>query len=158
MIWRAIVIVATLSWSCWLSAEAPQLQSSTRINTADVGTVSERSAQGVVEVVVPDLVKSIHFYEMLGFVQERHAKGFVSLRRGDVRLFLAESPEAPTTERWVNLRIIVENVDELWALAQRARLQVDVPLGDRPFGLRDFTLLDPAGFQVRFAQVIEPRK
>jgi len=158
MIWRAIVIVATLSWSCWLSAEAPQLQSSTRINTADVGTVSERSAQGVVEVVVPDLAKSIHFYEKLGFAQERRAKGFVSLRRGNVRLYLAESPEAPTTERWVNLRIIVENVDELWALAQRARLQVDVPLGDRPFGLRDFTLLDPAGFQVRFAQVIEPRK
>jgi catechol 2,3-dioxygenase-like lactoylglutathione lyase family enzyme len=118
--------------------------------------MARHSAQGVVEVIVPDPAKSVHFYEILGFALERRAKGFVSHRRGGVRLYLAESPEAPTTERWVNLRISAENVDDVWALAQRARLEVDVLLGDRPSGLRDLRLLDPAGFQVRFAQVITP--
>jgi catechol 2,3-dioxygenase-like lactoylglutathione lyase family enzyme len=127
------------------------------LDGSTVGTVSERSAQGVIEVIVPDIASTIRFYEALGFHLERRSGKFVSLNRDDVRLYLVEDPDAPSSERWINLRIIVRNVDDVWASAQRAKLSVAIPIGDRLYGLRDFTVQDPAGLSVRFAQLIDPK-
>ena len=42
----------------------------------------------------------------------------------------------------------------------RARLPLQLRIGtmidDRPYGLRDFVIVDPAGFGLRFAQVLSP--
>jgi catechol 2,3-dioxygenase-like lactoylglutathione lyase family enzyme len=119
-----------------------------------IGSQDELTASGVVEVVVPDLRLALSFYTQLGFVIERETPTFVTLRWEEMFFFVAENRQAPAAPRWTNVRIMVPNVDALWDHVNRLGLPVGNPIGDRPYGLRDFTVRDPAGFEVRFAQVL----
>ena len=122
-----------------------------------IGSDSELSEQLVVELTVRDLDHSLALYTALGFTLERRDGSFAALRWGDRRLFLDERREvrpvdAPArTEVDVNIRILVPEVDKLWAVARRLELVVERPIGDRTYGLRDFMVLDPDGFGLRFA-------
>jgi len=54
------------------------------------------------------------------------------------------------------VRGIVPDVDRLWEVARRVGVSVERALADRGYGLRDCTIVDPDGFDVRFAQVRPP--
>ena len=43
------------------------------------------------------------------------------------------------------------DVDRLWLVAREMGARVVSPIGDRSYGLRDFTIADPDGFGLRFA-------
>jgi catechol 2,3-dioxygenase-like lactoylglutathione lyase family enzyme len=116
------------------------------------GSIEEQSAQLVVEVVGPDLERSVEFYTALGFEIERRTGRFAVVRWGRSYLFLSQDSRAVTGSRWTNVRVIVPDVDEAWNRVNRLGVPVVVTIGDRPYGLRDFTIADPAGFEVRFAQ------
>ena len=118
-----------------------------------VGSPSELTAQGVVEIVVPDLPATVAFYRSLGFSMERETATFVTLRWETMFLFIAQDGGATTAPRWTNLRILVVDVDAVWKRAVDLGLPIASPLADRTYGLRDFTVADPAGFDIRFAQV-----
>jgi len=122
---------------------------------SNIGSLDELEAQGVLEVVVPDLAAALAFYRRLGFTTERETPTFVTLRWNTTLLFVAQNSDATTAPRWASLRIIVPDVDAIWSHVQQQRLPIGVPIGDRPYGLRDFTVKDPAGFEVRFAQILE---
>ena len=49
---------------------------------------------------------------------------------------------------------MVEDVDAMWQKANQLGLKVGNPIADRFYGLRDFLLVDPAGFGLRFAQAL----
>ncbi len=115
--------------------------------------MSENSAQLVAEVVVPDLGKTIDFLTALGFRVERIDGTFAVLRWDDSYLFVAEDAGATTTSRWINIRVIVPDVDAMWTKAQQLGRIVNM-IGDRSYGLRDFIVAGPGGVEVRFAQVI----
>src|SRR3546814_10903180 len=85
---------------------------------ADGLPAGEGYAQGVVEIVCPDLERSIAFYRSLGFELLRRTGGFAVIHWDGQRLFLAEDPDAPTAPRWVNIRIMVDDVDALWEHVQ----------------------------------------
>ncbi|MHB8912791.1 MAG: VOC family protein [Lysobacter sp.] len=123
---------------------------------ADVPAAGEHEAQGVVEIVGPDIERSLAFYAALGFTIERRTGPFAVLIGFGVRLFLAENHDAPTDGRWTNLRIIVADIDAVWERVNRLGLSIRHPIGDRFYGLRDFVLADPSGFEIRFAQRIAP--
>ena len=55
-----------------------------------------------------------------------------------------------------NIRVMVPNVDEKWRLAIESGGRIVVPIDDRYYGLRDFTIADPDGFGIRFASILEP--
>ncbi len=112
----------------------------------------EGFAQGVVEIVCPDLARSLAFYLSIGFELLRRSGPFAVVHWHGQRLFLAESPDAPAAPRWVNLRIVVDDVDAVWAHVLALGLAPTQPVGDRDYGLRDFRLADPSGFELRFAQ------
>ena len=122
-----------------------------------IGSDSELSEQLVVELTVRDLDHSLALYTALGFTLERRDGSFAALRWGDRRLFLDERRDvrpvgAPMPSGvGINIRILVPEVDRLWAVAGRLGLVVERPIGDRAYGLRDFTVLDPDGFGLRFA-------
>ena len=116
--------------------------------------IEERTAQGVVEIVGPDLDRALAFYTALDFCVERRTGDFAVVNRRGCRLFLVENRNAPTGKRWTNLRIVVDDVDAVWMRANELGLPIVVAIGDRPYGLRDFTLADPSGFEIRFAQPI----
>ena len=119
--------------------------------------------QLVTEIVVTDIKRSTEFYCRLGFELLRDGGDFVELTWEDHRLFLAELsafPEigeiefpAPPKFPLANIRVMVPNVDDCWRVANEIAARIVVPVGDRYYGLRDFTLADPDGFGVRFASM-----
>ena len=115
---------------------------------------TERDAQGVVEIVGVDLAALLEFYETIGFRTERRTGAFAVVSGFGIRVFLAENANATVGKRWTNIRIVVPDVDAIWERATGLGLPVVNAIGDRPYGLRDFVLTDPAGFEIRFAQVL----
>lgn len=120
------------------------------------GSKGELAEQLIVEISVRDLDRSLALYTALGFVLDRRDGGFAALRRGDRRLFLEEVPDLQPLDgpARANVRIITDNVDQAWELARSLGLRVERSIGDRYYGLRDFTVLDPDGFGLRFATII----
>jgi catechol 2,3-dioxygenase-like lactoylglutathione lyase family enzyme len=121
--------------------------------------------QLVTEIVVRDIKRSIDFYRRLGFELLRDAGDFVELTWDDHRLYLAELsafPEigvielpAPPKFPLANIRVMVPDVDDRWRAAKEIGAQIVIPVGDRYYGLRDFTLADPDGFGIRFASRLQ---
>ena len=120
--------------------------------------------QLVTEIVVKDIRRSIVFYQRLEFQLLRDGGDFAELTWEDHRLFLAEvsafrdataaSLAIPPPFPLANIRVMVPNVDECWKLANEIGATVIIPIADRYYGLRDFTIADPDGFGVRFASVL----
>jgi len=52
---------------------------------------------------------------------------------------------------------MVPNVDECWKLVNEIGARIIIPLADRYYGLRDFTIADPDGFGVRFASTLRSK-
>ncbi len=121
--------------------------------TAPIGPTKERQEQLVIELAVCNLERSLLLYGALGFRLERRDRGFAALSFDDRRLFLDEQEDlAPVHGRSrANVRIIVPDVDAVWERVQALALAVEQPLGDRYYGLRDFTIRDLDGHGLRFA-------
>ena len=120
--------------------------------------------QLVTEILVRDIRRSVDFYTRLGFELLRDGGDFMELTWEDHRLFLAELsafhdingaglPARPALPM-ANIRVMVPNVDDYWKLANEIGAPVIVPIADRYYGLRDFTIADPDGFGVRFASLL----
>jgi lactoylglutathione lyase len=122
-----------------------------------------------VELFVSELEPSVRFYQdVLGF--ERAARGLIGdytvMRRGLAQIALQshshlgqKHPLKPRAgERFgVCVELVVE-VDDLDAAFERARAKwpIETTLGLRPWGRRDFRLLDPDGFYVRVTSLELP--
>ncbi len=122
-------------------------------STAAVGSNRELNAELVTELAVRDVALSIRFYEKAGFYVERATATFASLRWGDSYLFLAQAAKVSPGVPPANIRVIVS---DLAPWIERARGEgwviVSAP-ADRGYGLRDFTVLDPDGHELRFAVI-----
>jgi catechol 2,3-dioxygenase-like lactoylglutathione lyase family enzyme len=125
-------------------------------------TLIPSTEQLVVEILVRDIRRSVDFYRRLGFELRRDGGDFVELTWEEHRLFLAESSAfhevnavglelEPPRFPLANVRVMVADVDSCWKLANEMGAPVVAPIGDRYYGLRDFTISDPDGFGVRFA-------
>lgn len=125
----------------------------------------DATEQLVTEIMVSDIKRSTEFYRRLGFALLRDGGGFVELTWEEHHLFLDERSAGPEGDQAVlsaprqfppaNIRVMVPNVDEYWRLAQDLGTRIIVPIADRSYRLRDFTIADPDGFGVRFASVLE---
>ena len=60
------------------------------------------------------------------------------------------SAQAPC-HRSRQFRVMVPDVDQIWQRVSDLAPRIIVPIDDRHYGLRDFTILDPDGFELRFA-------
>ncbi len=116
--------------------------------------LTENQSQGVVEIVGPDLDALLGFYLSIGFKLERRSGDFAVVHWQSTRLFLAQNTQAPVCDCWRNIRIMVDDVDSLWRESNLLQLRIGTEIGDRAYGLRDFVLVDPAGFGLRFAQAL----
>lgn len=123
-----------------------------------VGSSDELEAQLVVEIFVRDLERSLAFYRALGFELARRTSEFAALRWDAAYLFLDQRPgaEAPIDQPLcANVRVVVDDVDRIWERAQALAARVVKEPRDQSYGLRDFTIADPDGFGVRFAQLLD---
>src|SRR5207247_2439080 len=129
-----------------------------------MGRYVDATEQLVTEIVVRDIRRSVDFYRALGFELLRHGGDFVELTWEDHRLFLAEISAfrdagvaalvTPPPFPLANIRVMVPDVDEYWKLANEIDAKIIIPIADRYYGLRDFTIADPDGFGVRFSSVL----
>jgi lactoylglutathione lyase len=111
------------------------------------------------ELFPDDLDTSVAFYvDVLSFRvirDERSAPApYVALRRGDVGVGLAArpAPEHPTLRRpptGVELVLEVDDLDAVHAHVLTSGWPLAEDLTDRPWGLRDFRLVDPHGYYWR---------
>jgi uncharacterized glyoxalase superfamily protein PhnB len=123
----------------------------------------DSTEQLVTEIFVKDIRKAMSWYQSFGFELLRDGGDFVELTWEDHRLFLAEvsaihdmkmddhSLHGSNSLPVANVRVMVADVDKYWKLANEIGAKVILPIADRYYGLRDFTIADPDGFGVRFA-------
>jgi uncharacterized glyoxalase superfamily protein PhnB len=126
------------------------------------------SAVGIApELFVRELEPALRFYQQtLGFRVVRQTAEFAVLTLGEARVHLAVPDESiPRMKPWlaagrrgvgVNVRIIVPDVDALYERVRRQGAPIVREIGDRFYGLRDFTVADPDGFVLSFASPVEP--
>ena len=111
------------------------------------------------EIFPADLDATVQFYvEVLGFClvrDERRAQSaYVALERGQVRVGAAARPEVGDREMrrpplGVELVLEVDDLDAERRRAAAANWPVTEDVMVRPWGLRDFRLLDPSGYYWR---------
>ncbi len=111
------------------------------------------------EVFPADLDATVRFYvDVLGFEvvgADRDADSrYVALRRGAVRMGAALSPGIPDREQrrppaGVELVLEVDDLDAERARVASAGWPITEDLTMRPWGLRDFRVLDPDGYYWR---------
>ncbi|HEL3814630.1 TPA: VOC family protein [Stenotrophomonas maltophilia] len=53
--------------------------------------------------------------------------------------------------------LVVSGIDDYYRTLEGSGVTIVVPIGDRPYGMRDFRLADPSGNELSIGQVIENR-
>ena len=117
------------------------------------------------ELFVPDVEAAVEFYtNTLGFQRHRVEPTFGIVGLGDAIVMFADqrmygtmggSAGSPTQRgAFVDIRIMVEDVDAAYKRCKGAGLEIVHDIGDRPYGLRDFIVKDLNGFRLRFASVL----
>lgn len=110
------------------------------------------------EFFAADLDAEVDFYTRVlrfGLTKDQRAQapGYVALRRGAVQIGVGRRSVSGSAERRppVGVEVVLE-VDDVVGERDRvaaAGWQLEEDLRDRPWGLIDFRLLDPAGYYLR---------
>lgn len=111
------------------------------------------------EIFPADLDATAEFYtRVLGFAlvrdQRAASRPYLSLGRGDVRIGAAQAAgpaDAAGRRPPTGVELVLE-VDDVVAERDRvlaAGWRMDEDLQDRPWGLRDFRIVDPSGYYLR---------
>ena len=113
--------------------------------------------QAVPEIPVANIDKAAEYYvNALGFQLDWHSKqdGIAGISQGDSRIFLTDAPFrehhgniAPVVV-WLNLKS-KQDVDELYHRWQQAGAKILAEPEDKPWNLREFTVADLEGNQLR---------
>ena len=118
--------------------------------------------QLVLEIYCRSVETSITFYTSLGFrllwkVPEYFAQ--LSWQDGCL-LFLKAKQGVDSSSRLSsdgNLRVMVDNVDDVYSECVKFGYKIIQDIGDRKFVLRDFIVSDPDGFGLRFGSFLPGR-
>ena len=105
---------------------------------------------------------TVAFYRQLGFAGgvHPHDNGYAVLTRGGAELHFFTHRELVPADSWAGCYLRVLDVERFYS----ACLAVDLPrtgiprlvaLEDKPWGLREFAVIDPDGNLVRIGQIIE---
>ncbi|MCL1532691.1 VOC family protein [Xanthomonas nasturtii] len=107
------------------------------------------------------IAQTVAFYRRLGFVGDAHPHdaGYAILQRGDVELHFFAHPNLDPAACYAGCYIRVGDADALHAAMNVATLpalgipRLD-PVGDKPWGMREFAIVDESGNLIRIGQVI----
>jgi len=107
------------------------------------------------ELPVDDLQRSLAFYrDRLGFEVAFEWDPIAGVRRGAVLAHLVPH-EDPARPRPRSFRVEVKGVDALHAeLEPRGVVNADEKLETKPWGMRQFGVVDPTGNRITFAEPV----
>jgi len=104
---------------------------------------------------VRDFAEALAFYpEVLGFEVGwtwGDPPGYASVCRDRVEINFG----APQQGQGIvpsGIYIAITNIDSYYARIQARGAEIAVPIGDRDYGMRDFTVVDPSGNRLSFGQ------
>ncbi|MEP7042416.1 MAG: VOC family protein [Dokdonella sp.] len=121
-----------------------------------MGTCKLVSIEAKAFVPARDFALSKRFYEALGFELEWSSPDLAGFRHGS-SAFLLQNFHVPTCTENFMMHLLVERVDDWWrhvaSVAATFGTAVEAPQ-DRPWGMRDFPLVDPSGVLWRIGQPI----
>jgi len=111
-------------------------------------------------LAVKDLaVAAEYFKSKLGFDLDFTAPGWEFLSFGDFKVMLGECSDEMTAEATGNhswfAHCLVENVDEVYAEFNERGAAILSRIANKPWGIRDFTVVTPDGHRIVFGQVID---
>ncbi len=119
-----------------------------------------------VELFVPDVTQATRYYvDTLGFTVLRttpdDAPIFAIASLGEAvvmfmhdRFYAGTRADLDYRGSGIDIRLMVPNVDAVYDRVRKAGAEVMNPIGDREYGLRDFIMVDPFGFRLRFASAL----
>lgn len=104
---------------------------------------------------VDDVAKAVDFYtNRLGFTKAFEFGPYAGVQRGGVMIHL-DGVEAAVFPGPTCCRVDVEGVDALCAeMEAQGVMHPDEPLETKPFGTRQFSVLDCCGNRITFAQPV----
>ena len=110
-------------------------------------------------LAVKDLkIEADYYKEKLGFDLDFTAPGWEFLSFGDFKVMLGECSDEVTAEATGNhswfAHALVENVDEVYQEFIDRGAKILSPIADKPWGIRDFTVVTPDGHRIVFGQMI----
>ena len=111
-------------------------------------------------LAVKDLkVEADYYKDKLGFDLDFTAPGWEFLSFGEFKVMLGECADEMTAEATGNHswfgHALVENVDEVYQEFIDRGAKILSPIGNRPWGIRDFSVVTPDGHRITFGQSIE---
>lgn len=98
-----------------------------------------------------DIERSVTFFEQLGFTRTAVYATVAMVTRDnvDIHFWLTADPAVP---KLTGCRVNVDGIDALYAeFLLLDIIHPDDPLGDKPWGLREFSILDVDGNLLTFA-------
>jgi Uncharacterized protein conserved in bacteria len=110
-------------------------------------------------LAVKDLkVEADYYLDKLGFERDFTAPGWEFLSFGDFKVMLGECADQMTADATGNhswyAHVNVENVDEIYKEFIDHGAKILSSIGNRPWGIRDFSVVTPDGHRIVFGQVI----
>ena len=111
-------------------------------------------------LAVPDLAKEKDYYiHKLGFVDDFPVPGWAFLSFGDFKVMLGECPDdVPARDTGCHswyAHVVVENVDEVYADFIARGANILSRIDDKPWGIREFSVITPDGHRIAFGQMID---
>lgn len=109
---------------------------------------------------VKDLHETIAFYrDRLGFHDEWFWNDTdAGIRRDSLRMLFMRSPEHVAAingnGRYLEVCVFVQNVDALHDELVSKGVPIHTGLADEPWGMREFSIIDPNGYRLRIGQGI----
>ncbi|MEO1102791.1 MAG: VOC family protein [Pseudomonadota bacterium] len=109
---------------------------------------------------VADVPRSAAFYEQLGFASHGYGDPpfFCIMQRGDVTIGLAGGTGPVRANNGWAAYVYVADAAALREEFVGAGIGTPTEIGDRPYGLRDFDIIDPDGHRIAFGSDIYPSK
>ncbi len=106
-----------------------------------------------VNLRVQDLEASLGFYrDGLGLEIVHQIDKIAVLDLGNLHLVLDAQDDSRSTGSGAVLHLMVAHVDECYAAVTARGLRPESPPADRPWGDRDFMLVDPDGYRLTVVQ------
>lgn len=107
-----------------------------------------------------NLAKTLEFYHQLGFERAAEYETYAILCRDGIELHFSLFPEIIPTESYATCYLRVTNVDDWFQIFSYLSLPIEgIPrlgqLEDKPWGMREFYLIDLDGSLIRIGQVIQ---
>jgi catechol 2,3-dioxygenase-like lactoylglutathione lyase family enzyme len=113
----------------------------------------------VPKLLTRDLARTADYYSQhLGFEIANMYSDYLIIRRGEVWLHFGLAPDTDPKTNQCSTYIYVRGVDTLYEQCKaEGILRQNAWLADHPYGVRDFSLIDPDGNLLTFGERISSR-